>query len=188
MKTALVTGGASGIGLEVAKKLAGDFEVAIVDLRKHPEFLCFEADVRDRGRAREIVESLPNLEALVTCAGSRGDWDDVLAIDLTGTWNYIEAVTPAFKRRKSGTIVTISATTGIEPQRNLTAHSAAKAGVIGLTRAAAREGIHANSVAPGPIGKGVTAEDVANVVAFLCSERARGINGEVIRVDGGQLA
>lgn len=215
-KVALVTGGSSGIGLAAARRLSGDYDVSVVDLRPAPDFRFFEADVRDTARAREIVGTLPRLDALVTCAGTGRDapWEDVLEVDLTGTFNYIAATAPVFERQRSGKVVTVASTLALRARRNLAAHAAAKAGVVGLTRAAARDlgrhNVNVNAVAPGlvesplaervppevrerlleetALGRFATPDDVAAVIAFLCSDDARHITGEVIRVDGGQLA
>ncbi|MBI2899778.1 MAG: SDR family oxidoreductase [Planctomycetes bacterium] len=214
-KVAIVTGGSSGIGLATARKLSPDYQVVVVDLRPAEGFDTLVADVRDRARAIEIVKSLPRLDALVTCAGTSQDlWEDVLGVDLTGTYNYVCAASPVFESQKSGKIVTIASTVAIRARRRLASHAAAKAGVIGLTRAAARDlgryGVNVNAVAPGlvegplaasvpaevrqrlidetALGRLATPEDVAAVVAFLCGDGARYVTGEVIRVDGGQLA
>jgi NAD(P)-dependent dehydrogenase (short-subunit alcohol dehydrogenase family) len=225
MKVALVTGGASGIGLAVAHRLSSQgFTVTIVDRHPAADFSFQEADVRDGRRAEEIVNALPRLDALVTCAGISIDapldaitleqWRDVIDVDLTGTFNYLRAAAPVFKRQKSGKVVTVASTTALRARRNLSNYIAAKAGVVGLTRAAARDlgryNVNVNAVAPGlvetPLAKSIpdevrarlieeTAlgrlarpEEIAAVIAFLCSEDARHISGETIRIDGGQLA
>jgi 3-oxoacyl-[acyl-carrier protein] reductase len=139
-------------------------------------------------------------------------WDMVMDINLKGYFNYIRAVAPLFRDQASGKIVNITSINGLRGKFGQSNYSASKAGIIGLTKSVARElgkyGINVNAVAPGLIEtdmmknaeESVRAaaledivlkrigqpEDVANVVAFLCTEMARHITGEVIKVDGGQ--
>ncbi len=139
-------------------------------------------------------------------------WDSVVDVNLKGTFNYIRAVAPLFREQKGGKIVSIASIHGLRGRAEGPNYSAAKAGVIGLSKSVARDlgpfGVNVNVVAPGIIetdmvralppevkdgfvstivlGRIGQPEDVANLVTFLCSERARHIHGEVIKVDGGQ--
>jgi len=139
-------------------------------------------------------------------------WDMVLDINLKGYFNYIRAVAPLFRDQQSGKIVNITSINGLRGKFGQSNYSASKAGVIGLTKTVARElgkyGINVNAVAPGLIETDMMKnadesvrsaaledivlkrigqpEDVANLVAFLCTDMARHITGEVIKVDGGQ--
>lgn len=237
-KVAVVTGAGSGIGLAVTRLFgANGYVVCGVDLEPTQQCLAvaeatrgkiFQADVSSFSMAREIVQEIVKthgrIDALVTCAGiSRDagiarmlehDWDAVVNVDLKGTFNYISAVAPVMRAQNYGKIVTIASTVALRARRCIPNYVAAKAGVIGLTKAAARDlgrhNVNVNAVAPGLVetklaeqippetrarlieetclGRIATPEDVANVVLFLCSESARHITGEVIRVDGGQLA
>ena len=169
-----------------------------------------------------VVEKLGRLDILVCNAGINRDavswkmteeqWDAVIAVDLKGCFNYTRAVAPIFKEQGSGRIVNITSINGLRGKFGQSNYSAAKAGVIGLTKALARElgryHVTVNAVAPGLIETEMVAqapqrvkdmalaeivlgrlgqpEDVAHLVTFLCSDRARHITGEVIKVDGGQ--
>ncbi len=139
-------------------------------------------------------------------------WDSVLNINLKGYFNYIRAVAPLFREQQSGKIVNITSINGLRGKFGQSNYSASKAGIIGLTKTVARElgkyGINVNAVAPGLIETDMMKnaeesvrsaalddivlkrigqpEDVANLVAFLCTDLARHITGEVIKVDGGQ--
>jgi 3-oxoacyl-[acyl-carrier protein] reductase len=139
-------------------------------------------------------------------------WDTVIAINLKGYFNYIRAVAPIFREQKSGKIVNVTSINGMRGKFGQSNYAASKAGIIGLTKTVAKElgkaGINVNAVAPGLIetdmmkdapkevidmalgeivlGRLGQPEEVASVVAFLCSEAARHITGEVIKVDGGQ--
>jgi len=139
-------------------------------------------------------------------------WDRVMNINLKGYFNYIRAVAPVFREQQSGKIINITSINGLRGKFGQSNYSASKAGIIGLTKSVARElgkyGINVNAVAPGLIETDMmknaeesvrTAaledivlkrigqpEDIANVVAFLCTDLARHITGEVIKVDGGQ--
>lgn len=229
MNSVLVTGGAGGIGLATARRFAAaGWSCTLVDRTFGPDArgagACIEADVRDRARAEAVVKGLGDLDALVCCAGLSRDaaidrmddalWREVIDVDLTGTFNYVAACAPGFKRRKAGKVVLVASTLAIRARRGLSNYVAAKAGVVGLARAAARDlgrhGVNVNAVAPGLVetaltrdvdedikgrlreetclGRLATPEDVAGVIFFLCSEEARHVTGEVIRVDGGQLA
>jgi len=196
------------------------FEVVTVDLRAPA---TVRGDVRKASTARRALKALKSpVGALVNCAGSatggalpglsRKDWDEVLEVDLTGAFVFIREVAPAMA--EGGRIVNVSATLALRARRDTAAHAAAKAGLIGLTRAAARDlgpgGINVNAVAPGLVesklskripaeakkaligetclGRIAQPEDVAEVIAFLCGPGSRHVTGEVIRVDGGQLA
>ena len=142
------------------------------------------------------------------------EWRDVIDVNLTGAFAYAQAAARAMRPRGRGAIVFVSSINGLRGRFGLANYAASKAGLVGLTRCLARElgprGIRVNAVAPGYIlspmtarldprfseqARGETAlgrlgapEDVADVVAFLVSDRARHVTGEVIRVDGGQLA
>jgi 3-oxoacyl-[acyl-carrier protein] reductase len=139
-------------------------------------------------------------------------WDTVMSVNLKGCFNYARAAAPIFKKQGHGKIVNITSINGLRGKFGQSNYSASKGGIIALTKTLARElgryNVNANAVAPGMIGtemmlklpeewkqKAVnetvlgrigTPEDIANVVVFLCSEEARHITGEVIKVDGGQ--
>jgi len=139
-------------------------------------------------------------------------WDDVIRVNLKGFFNYTRAVAPLFREQQSGKIVNITSINGLRGKFGQANYSASKAGIIGLTKTVAKElgkyNVNVNAVAPGLIetemmknaGEEVlataleeivikrlgTPEDIANLVAFLCSGLARHITGEVIKVDGGQ--
>ncbi len=139
-------------------------------------------------------------------------WDSVININLKGYFNYVRSVAPIFREQKSGKIVNVTSINGLRGKFGQANYSASKAGIIGLTKTVARElgkyGVNVNAVAPGLIETDMMKnadenvrnqamadivlqrmgqpEEVADVVAFLCSEQARHITGEVIKVDGGQ--
>lgn len=139
-------------------------------------------------------------------------WDEVLNVNLKGAFNFIRCLTPHFREKNHGKIVNVSSINGLRGKFGLANYSASKAGLLGLTKTVARElgryNVNVNAVAPGyvitpltrklpqPIlheakaetvfGRLATPEDIANVICFLCSDLARHITGEVIKVDGGQ--
>lgn len=140
------------------------------------------------------------------------DWDAVLDVNLKGAFNFIRHLAPHFRERKTGKIVNVASINGLRGKFGQANYAASKAGLVGLTKTIARElarsNINVNAVAPGLIhtpliaamsedaraaamqeillGRIGTPEDVAQVIAFLCSDMARHITGEVIKVDGGQ--
>jgi len=236
-----VTGGSRGIGRCIAQTLARDgCDVGIFyqgDAKEAgPVVAGIEklgrrgwsrvGDVRDSTQVNDAVESLVGqwggIDLLINNAGIVRDqviwkmtdqeWRDVLEVDLTGMFHCCRAVVPAMRKGDWGSIVNISSINGMRGKFGQTNYSAAKAGVIGLTKALAKEvarfNVTVNAVAPGfveteivqamPVeakaeaikeillGRPGTVQDVAELVGFLCSDRARFITGEVIRVDGGQ--
>ncbi len=139
-------------------------------------------------------------------------WDRVIGVNLKGYFNYARAAAPIFKEQKHGKIVNITSINGLRGKFGQSNYSASKGGIIALTKTLARElgryNINVNAVAPGMIGTDMmlklpeewkqkavdetvlgrigSPEDVGNLVAFLCSEKARHITGEIIKIDGGQ--
>jgi 3-oxoacyl-[acyl-carrier protein] reductase len=240
-KVAIVTGSTRGIGRAIAVDLATNGADVIFNYRQRSDLATdLTATIRDMGRralaiqadvsgfedaqrlVRSALDEFGRLDLLVNNAGMNWDgviwkmteeqWDRVIAVDLKGTFNYTRAVTPTFREQESGKIVNITSINGLRGKFGQSNYSAAKAGVIGFTKACARElgryGVNVNAVAPGLIetemvkqapatvremalaeivlGRIGLPEDVAHVVTFLCSERARHITGQVIQVDGGQ--
>jgi 3-oxoacyl-[acyl-carrier protein] reductase len=143
---------------------------------------------------------------------SEEQWDEVINVNLKGYFNFIRAVAPLFREQQSGKIVNITSINGLRGKFGQANYAAAKAGIIGLTKTVAKElgkyNVNVNAIAPGLIETEMmknadeivrTAaldeivlkrlgqpEDIANLAAFLCSDLARHITGEVIKVDGGQ--
>jgi 3-oxoacyl-[acyl-carrier protein] reductase len=139
-------------------------------------------------------------------------WDQVLDVNLKGCFTFCRAAAPVFRGQQQGRIVTLASINGLRGKVGQSNYAASKAGIIALTKSLARElgpsGVTVNCVAPGMVATEMTVtlpteviekarmesavgriaqpEDVAHVVAFLCSDRARHVTGEVIKVDGGQ--
>jgi len=240
-KSAVVTGGSLGIGTAIALDLAAHGVNIAINYRKHGDeanavvekakktgvkAMAVKADVSNFQDAQNMVDTVVkefgSLDILVNNAGVNWDgviwkmseeqWDTVMGIDLKGCFNYIRAVAPLFREQKHGKIVNITSINGLRGKFGQSNYSAAKAGVIGLTKTTAKElgkySVNVNSVAPGLIetemikkmpddAKQVsinetafkrlgTPDDVAHVVTFLCSDLSRHVTGEVIKVDGGQ--
>ena len=180
-----------------------------------------EADVSDPEQAKALVDAVGELDILVNNAGvtrdgliarmSDEDWRVVIETNLSGTFHTCRAAARGMMKRRSGSIVNVSSIVGLHGNPGQANYSASKAGIIGLTKALARElgnrGVRANVVAPGyvdtrltqviademkelmlantPLGRFGRPEDIAGAVRFLCSEEAAFITGEVLMVDGG---
>lgn len=230
-KTALVTGGSRGIGRAIAAELAragADVTLSYRSGRSEAEDVAneagcraVEADVSDPEQARALVEAAGDIDVLVNNAGitrdgllarmSDEDWRVVLETNLHGTFHTCRAAVRGMMKRRAGSIVNVSSIVGLHGNPGQTNYSASKAGIIGFTKALARElgnrGVRANVVAPGyidtrltqviaddmkeimlantPLGRFGRPEDVAGAVRFLCSDDAAFITGEVLLVDGG---
>ena len=239
-KVALVTGASRGIGKEIAKTLASCGVFVIVNYNSSPDAAeqtvkeiikqggmaapvqCDVSDFDACGKMMEmIINNYGHLDILVNNAGitrdglimkmSEEDFDRVLDTNLKGAFHTIRHASRYFLKQKSGKIINISSVSGVMGNAGQANYCAAKAGVIGLTKSAAKElasrGITVNAVAPGFIKTEMTdvlkddikkaimenipmkafgeTEDIANAVAFLASEEARYITGQVISVDGG---
>lgn len=238
--SALVTGASRGIGRAIAAALAREGRPVCVNYLERRDAaeelvrelrnqgcaaMAFQADVADREAVEAMVrsasETLGPVELLVNNAGiSRqglfqdlddGDWNRLLAVNLTGPRNAIQAVLPHMLSEKRGCIVNISSIWGLRGGSCETAYAVTKAGIVGLTRSLALElapsGIRVNCVAPGcvetdmvralgeetrrllaeetPLGRLGRPEDIAEAVAFLASEKAGFVTGQVLTADGG---
>ena len=239
-KNALVTGASRGIGRSIALQLAEDgYNVAVnyagskdkaeavVDeiKAKGVDSFAIQANVAKgdevKTMVKEVVSQFGSIDVLVNNAGITRDnllmrmkeqeWDDVIDTNLKGVFNCIQKVTPQMLRQKSGSIINLSSVVGAVGNPGQANYVATKAGVIGLTKSAARElasrNITVNAVAPGfivsdmtdalseelkaqmleqiPLAKFGEDSDIANTVAFLASEKAKYITGQTIHVNGG---
>lgn len=230
-RTAVVSGGGSGIGRAICHALSAEAWVAALDLKFGAsdsfEGRRFEVDVTDRDAvdqvSEEIVAERGGVDWLVCAAGIIRDrvswkmldreWDQVLAVNLTGAFNLSRRIIPHIRRSDRGRVVLISSINGIRGRFGQANYAASKAGLIGLGRTLAaelaRDGGTANVIAPGyietpmtqglpqevreravartPLGRLGSPEEIAATVNFICSQGAGFITGAVIPVDGGQL-
>jgi 3-oxoacyl-[acyl-carrier protein] reductase len=239
-KAALVTGGSRGIGKAIGLRLArqgadvafsfrGNAEAAKVTVDEIESIgtkaLAIQGDVKDPASAETVVkaalDAFGKVDILVNNAGVTRDdlimrmsedaWREVLETNLFGAFWMTKAVTRPMLKARAGRIVNITSVSGQAGQMGQANYSSAKAGLIGLTKATARElasrGITVNAVAPGfvlteltkdlpealqaeliartPLGRFGTVEEIADSVAFLVSDEARYITGQVLAVDGG---
>ena len=242
-KNAIVTGGSQGIGAAIAQELAREGANVCLTYRKHEEEAQkYAEEIRGLGRnalavkcdiasfkdaaatVQAAIEAFGSLQILVNNAGMNWDgvswkmteeqWDRVIEVNLKGYFNFIRHTAPIFKDQKYGKIINITSINGLRGKFGQMNYSASKAGIVGLTKALAKElgafGVNVNAVAPGLIETAMLREseardkiidmamaeivlkrvgqpeDLAYVVSFLASDKARHITGEVIKVDGGQ--
>jgi 3-oxoacyl-[acyl-carrier protein] reductase len=230
-KTAVVTGASRGIGSAIAVELGRAGASVVVGYRSGAEEAAaiaseidgraVQVDVADPEQAKSLVDEAGEVDILVNNAGLTRDgliarmpdedWRAVVETNLSGTFYTCRAAARGMMRRRGGAIVNITSIVGLRGNPGQTNYVASKAGIIGLTKALARElgsrGVRANAVAPGYIttrltdviseemrrliltntalGRLGSPEDVAGAVRFLCSDEAAFITGEVLLVDGG---
>jgi NAD(P)-dependent dehydrogenase (short-subunit alcohol dehydrogenase family) len=228
-RVAMVSGASGGLGRAIVGRLAAEgYAVATCDLVASPgSALHVDLDVVDaeavRAFADRVATTLGPPDVVVTAAGvqrtgsseafAAHDWRHVLDVNLTGTWNVIQAALPAMLGRGAGRIVTISSEVGLAGLAGYAAYAASKGGVVALTKALARElapkGICVNSVAPGPIEAGMLLDgpsyddgwlaahvpvgrwgrpdEVAATVAFLAGDGGGYFVGQVLSPNGGTV-
>ena len=230
-KNALVTGASRGIGRAIAEELARAGAAVVVGYRSgrdEAEELAgtigaraVQADVSDPAEAKRLVDEAGDVHVLVNNAGVTRDgllarmpdedWRTVIETNLSSVFYTCRAAARGMMKRRSGAIVNVSSIVGVHGNPGQTNYSASKAGIIGFTKALARElgnrGVRANVVAPGyvdtrltdvlpdeikttmlgstPLGRFGKPGDVAGAVRFLCSDEAAFITGDVLLVDGG---
>lgn len=241
-RVAIITGGARGIGRAITEALASrGADVVIADIQEElaqttaneianqfgKRTLALKVNVADYNSTKEMVdaalEKFGQVDILINNAGvtrdtllmrmNEADWDIVLDVNLKGAFNCCKAVVRPMMKQRYGRIVNISSVSGQAGQVGQANYSASKAGLIGLTKALARElasrQITVNAVAPGfvpttltesladelkeailkatPLGRMGTPEEIAFAVAFLASDEASYITGQVLAVDGGMV-
>ncbi|NLY82275.1 MAG: 3-oxoacyl-[acyl-carrier-protein] reductase [Clostridiales bacterium] len=239
-KVALITGASGGIGRAIAIKLAENGATCIVNYngnKKKAEAtaesieslggkaILKKADVSDTEACKkmieEIIDECGKIDILVNNAGitkdgllikmSERDFDQVIDINLKGAFNCTKFASKYMMKKRSGNIINMASISGIIGNAGQVNYSASKAGLIGMTKATAKElssrNIRVNAIAPGfietemteklsdkikeesvkqiPLGRFGKAEEVANVALFLASEQSGYITGQVIRIDGG---
>lgn len=239
-KVALVTGASRGIGRAIAERLAAGGAKVVVNFARDAEgaaavvaaitaaggsAMAVQADVSDfkaaEGLVKGTVEAYGGIDILVNNAGTtrdmlimmmpETDWDTVIQTNLKSTFNCSKAAVRVMMRKRAGRIINITSVSGIAGNAGQTNYSASKAGVIGFTRALAREvasrSVTVNAVAPGfvptaltndlpddikeatlksiPLGRWGKPEEIAHAVAFLASDESAYITGQVLSVDGG---
>ncbi|BBO67407.1 beta-ketoacyl-ACP reductase [Desulfosarcina alkanivorans] len=242
-KNAIVTGGSQGIGTAASLELAKEGANVCLTYRRHADeaqdvvqqiermgrkAICMACDIAVFTEVESVVqatlEAFGRVDILVNNAGMNWDgvcwkmseeqWDRVMDVNLKGYFNFTRHTAPLFKGQKYGKIVNVTSINGMRGKFGQTNYSASKAGIIGYTKAVAKElgafGVNVNAVAPGLIETAMLKEseardkiidlamaeivlkrvgqpeDLASVIAFLASDKARHITGEVIKVDGGQ--
>lgn len=241
-KVAFITGATRGIGKRIAIEFARDGYDIAFNYRKENEDLenikkqIKELNVRclpvkgdvsifedTANMANQIINEFGKIDVLVNNAGitkdallmrmKKEDFEDVINVNLVGTFNVTKNVIPYMIKQKSGRIINISSVVGVSGNAGQTNYSASKAGIIGFTKSLAKEvasrNILVNAVAPGfietqmtdvlkqevkeeiakniPLRRMGMPEDVANVVKFLAGEQSSYITGQIINVDGGML-
>jgi 3-oxoacyl-[acyl-carrier protein] reductase len=238
-RVSLVTGASRGIGRAIARALALEGATVFVGARDEARLadvvrevvdeggtaVALSLDVADRASVdaalQRILESRGRLDHLVNNAGitrdnlllrmKKEEWDQVIATNLTGTYLCTQAVLKPMLKQRSGRIVNVTSVVGVTGNAGQANYAASKAGIIGFTKAVAREvasrSITVNAVAPGfidtdmtaamtekaresltssiPLGRVGRPEDIASAVAFLVSDAAAYITGQVLGVDGG---
>lgn len=239
-KTAIVTGGTRGIGKAIVLELARQgADVAFTYVKSAEQASALEDEIRKNGTRAMAVQSdssdfnqskqmidaviknFGKVDVLVNNAGitrdkalmmmSEEDWRKVIDTNLTGVFNCTRTVIVPMMKQKSGSVINIASVSGVVGMARQVNYSSSKAGIIGFTKALAKEvaryGITVNAVAPGfietemvkaldkkyleemlkfvPMGRVGKAEEVAEVVSFLISDAARYITGQVLNVDGG---
>ncbi len=231
MRNVLITGGSRGIGASCVRTFAaaGDRvyffyrsdDVAAQTLAKETGAVALKCDVADKNAVAKTFESLPTFDILVNNAGicgfslfqdiSEEDWDQMIQTHLGGTFRCTKAVLPGMISQKQGCIINISSMWGQVGASCEVHYSAAKAGVIGLTKALAKEvgpsGIRVNCVAPGvidtdmnhaltpdalssltdetPLGRIGTPEEIAQMVYWLTTDQSSFLTGQVLSPNGG---
>ena len=239
-KVAVVTGASRGIGRAIALELAFRGAAVVINYngseerakevqkeieQKGGEAMIMQWNVADykacESAVKDIVKTYGSIDILVNNAGitkdgllmgmSEEDFDKVIDVNLKGSFNMMRFVSRQMLRQRSGHIISMASVVGIVGNAGQANYAASKAGIIGMTKSAARElasrGITVNAVAPGfietemmdqmtdaakeagkaqiPFGRYGKTEEIANVVAFLASEKASYITGQVLCVDGG---